>query len=359
VRQGHRWAAILAPIALATTPAAGQTGTPVPAAAAQGSAPTPLDRFGFLQGSQFQVSTGTDDDNATLSIKLPSGPSQRDIFSLVASTPIHGDDNALPASLDALANGSRVTLRWGRFEIGRAVPNPRAIAIYERARQRCLTAHQDDQNAGQVGGICSGRSDALVHDYPPPGSPPETRAFNAALLTSGATDYGLDATVGINDFEWVSPTTLAHHTEQHTDWSVAGHIAHYFVPTKTALTASVSYQRAYKAADEQQLCPPNPVNPATDCVTAHGAAPSRNEHLLVSIGLRHQFMVGGGLLPLAIAPAATYDAIDDVFGVDVPVYLMPGADGRLTGGIRFGYRSDRDNHFSVAAFVGAAFSILQ
>ena len=362
MKRNLAWAATFASIALSATPAAAQSANPVPSAPAQGPVTTPLDRFGFVEGSQFQVSTGTDDDNATLSIKLPTGESQRDSFSLIASTPIHGGDDNLPASLDALANGARVTLRWGRFNIGLASPNDRAETMFRAAQRRCVSDHPEvsAQVATSFGGICN-EPGTVVHNYPATGSRAgsQTRELNANTLTSGATDFGFEATVGINDFEWRSPTTLALQTERHTDWSVAAHYAHYFVSTKTAVTASVSYQRAFQAADEQLLCPPNPANPATDCKTARGAAPSRNENLLLSLGLRHQFMLNGNLLPLAVAPIVTYDVVDNVFGVDVPVYFMPNGDGRLTGGVRFGYRSDHDNHFSVGVFMAAAFSILQ
>lgn len=327
----------------------------VPAAPAQGPAQTPLDRFGFLNGSQLQVTTGSDDDNLSFAIKLPTGPSQRDTFSLIASTPLHRGDGAMPASLDALANGSRVTARWGRFEIGRALPNARAEATARQAQQRCIAAHPDDPDpTSQMAGVCTDPNE-MVHTY----FPALYRRYLADTLTSGATDVGLEATVGINDFEWIDPATFGRQQARHTDWSVAGHFAHYFVGTKTAITASASYQRAYEASEEHLLCPPNPANPAADCVTARGAAPSRKEHLLLSAGLRHQFMLNGTLLPLAIAPIVTYDVLESIVGVDVPVYVTPGADGRLTGGVRFGYRSDHDNHFSVSVFMGAAFSILQ
>ncbi|MEA3064235.1 MAG: hypothetical protein QOJ27_670, partial [Sphingomonadales bacterium] len=49
----------------------------------------------------------------------------------------------------------------------------------------------------------------------------------------------------------------------------------------------------------------------------------------------------------------------DIFGVDVPVYLVPDKEGDLTGGVRFSYRSDREDKFAVGVFFGAAFSLWQ
>lgn len=140
---------------------------------------------------------------------------------------------------------------------------------------------------------------------------------------------------------------------------MSAHLDQYFVRSKTALTLSASYQRGYEAAEEQRICPPGVTDPSADCIDGRAAAPARDENLLLSAGLRHQFMRDGRLLNLAVAPLVTYDAIDDVFGVDVPIYMMPDADSGLTGGVRFGYRSDRENEFSVGLFVGVAFNILR
>ena len=319
-------------------------------------ADAPLDRFGLIKGTQLQVSTGTDDDVLTLGINLPIGPSQSNRFAVVLSTPMHGADGAMPASLDALASGSKATLRWGRFEV--AEPNvdvPYGEQIVARALRACMKANADDPDADEFGGPCSA-SDQFVHRY----ALRNYRNYLGAILTSGVTDYGIEASVGINDFEWLDPITFSNQKARKTSWGIAGHYTQYLVKSPTAFTFSASYQRAYKAADEELLCPPSATDPATQCKTARGAGPARDENALISAGLRHRFMAPDGtLLGLAIAPLVTYDVIDDVFGVDVPVYLIPGKDGDLTGGIRFGYRSDRDDKFSVSVFFGSTFSLWQ
>jgi hypothetical protein len=40
----------------------------------------------------------------------------------------------------------------------------------------------------------------------------------------------------------------------------------------------------------------------------------------------------------------------------VPIYLVPGGNNALTGGVRLGYRSDREDDFSVSFFVGTTFN---
>ena len=345
-------------IVLHPTPAFAQDSEPRPASEAERPADATLDRFGIIKGTQFQVSTGTEDDAFTLGIALPTGPSQRTRFALILSTPIHNADGAMPASLDALANGSKATLRWGRFGLGEVHPNDSAVQRIEAQAQRaCLAAQTDptDPKHLQFGGACQ-QTNRNVHNY----ALRDYRNYLAKILTSGVTDYGIEASVGVNDFEWIDPATFASQKQRRTSWSVAGHYTHYRVSTPTAFTFSAAYQRAYEASQERLLCPPNAVDPATQCKTARGAGPARKETLLFSAGLRHRFMAPDGtLLGLAVAPTVTYDALDKVFGVDVPVYLVPSKEDGLTGGLRFGYRSDRVDKFSISVFFGAAFSLWQ
>lgn len=310
---------------------------------------TIVDRFGAFTGEQFQISSGTDNDTLTFRAQLPVGPSQMDTFSLVATAPFHRGGNALPASLDSLANGSTLTLRFGHFDLPIPQPDSVAIDIRNQAVAACEKALASTPQLTR----CND-SNFAVHGY----ALSRYREYLWHTLPTGALDWGIDATAGINDFEWLDPATRGQHRERHTDWSLAGHLA-YYLPG-TAITATASFQRAYKAADEQLLCPPNTANPATDCVNARGAPPSRNDHFVIAAGLRHRFTgPDGALLSLAVAPQLNYDVLDNVLGVDVPVYFIPGPDGGLSGGVRFGYRSDHDNHYTVAAFMGLAFNLLQ
>ena len=308
----------------------------------------PIDRFGFTDGVQLQVSTGMDDDNLTLQVALPTGPSIAHRFSFTASTPLQSGGNAMPASLDALVNGTRATLSWGYFDIRVGRPDAIAKRLRERARRLCWAANPvpGPQNQCAVSGYAMQNYDRRNLEI-------EQRHGGY-----GAADFGIDATVGLNDFEWVDRVTLMPQKDRRTDWSVAGHFAYYFVGSQTAFRASAAYQRAYEAVEEELLCPPNAVDPATQCITARGGAPTRNENFLLSAGLRHRFLNSDGNLGrLALAPLVTYDVIDNVWGVDVPVYFVPGENDDLTGGIRFGYRSDRDDKFSISVFVGTTFSL--
>ncbi|HET9638678.1 MAG TPA: hypothetical protein VFP12_05690 [Allosphingosinicella sp.] len=312
---------------------------------------TPTDRFGFIEGEQLQFSTSTEEDNLTFKLALPAGPSMANRFSLTASTPFSKDENVKPASLDALANGTRVKLSWGYFDVRVGRPDDVAARLRARARARCRAkepASNPDEDP------CADSSYAM-NKYDP-----ANVAREQGHSGPGVTDYGVDASVGINEFEWLDRTSLLPQKKQHTDWSVAAHVAHYLAGSQTALTASLSYQRAYKAAEEELVCPAVTTNPVQDCKMARALAPSVDKNFLLAAGVRHRFLGSDGkLLNLAVAPLVTYDVKDDVWGVDVPVYVMPDKEGALTGGIRFGYRSDREDKFSIGVFVGTTFNILQ
>lgn len=345
-------------LAAAPMPVVAQTGDSRPAKAEREADALP-DRFGLIKGTQLQVSTGADEERATLAIALPTGAAQRDRFSLIASTPLKDGDKAKPATLDALASGAKVTLRWGRFDIGRPRFNdPGAKAISQRARGRCLAdpAGRNDPELTGLGNRPCGEPDGVVYKY----DLPEYRAYHVRAITSGSTDYGLEASLGINDFEWLDPATLLPQKKQKASWSVAGHLTHYFLGTLTAATFSATYQRAYEAAEEQLICPRGTTNPTQDCKKARAAAPVRKSSWLLSAGLRHRFTGGDGkLLNLAIAPLVSFDVKKHVWGVDVPVYVIPDKENALSGGIRFGYRSDRQDKFSASVFVGTTFNLLQ
>ncbi|HST36725.1 MAG TPA: hypothetical protein VLK25_08875 [Allosphingosinicella sp.] len=339
-------AAMLVPLAglagLSAPASAQETGATVPV---QREADTPADRFGFIDGAQLQVTSGTDEDNLTFRIALPASPSMASRFSLTLATPLQGDEEAMPASLDALANGTRATLSWGYFDVRVIRPDAEIHELRARARRLCR-----EREPAETRPRCRDSAFAM-RKY---GS--DDAALDRRRTTPAATDFGIQATAGFNDFEWVDPVSLLPQEDRRTDWAVAAHVAHYLPNSHTALTASVSYQRAYEAAEEQEICPPSSADP-DDCRKVRTAAPSRNENLLLSAGVRHRFFENGSLANLAIAPVVTYDVLDDVFGVDVPIYYTPTGDGRLNGGIRFGYRSDRENEFSVSFFVGTTFDI--
>lgn len=320
---------------------------------------TPVDRFGIVEGAQLQFSAEKKDDKITLGLALPTGASQENSFALVVSTPFNGKDRVLPASLDALASGTTATLRWGRFGMGMPDPDARAIEISDQAVRACEARRRSPQSGDPPGlkaeGCASEPNNNIVHAY----DPARYREYLAHIIHRDATDYGVEATVGFTDFDWIDQGTFSERKERRTSWGITAHYNRYLRSTKTAFTFSASYQRGYRPVDEMLLCPPGATAPAAQCKTARGSPPTKDEKGLVAVGLRHQFMQNGTLLPIAVAPLVTYDITHHVWGVDVPIYFVPDKASTLNGGIRFGYRSDRKEKFSVGIFVGTSFSLLQ
>lgn len=316
-----------------------------PDAPGQREPDTTADRFGFIDGAQLQVTSGTDEGNLTFRVALPAGPSEASRFSLTVATPLQGNEEVMPASLDALANGTRATLSWGYFDVRVIRPDAQVRELRARARRTCFNLEPLETRQRCADSVFA------MQKY----SPGDV-AFDRQRTTPAATDFGIQATAGFNDFEWADRISLLPQKDRRIDWAVAGHVAHYLPNSHTALVGSVSYMRAYEAAEEQTICPQSSAN-RDDCRQVRTAAPNRNENALISAGVRHRFFGNGTLANLAIAPVVTYDVIDDVFGVDVPIYYTPTSDGGLNGGIRLGYRSDRANEFSVSFFFGTTFNI--
>jgi hypothetical protein len=319
-----------------------------------GATDATADRFGMIDGGQLQITTGTEEDNATFRIALPAAPSMATRFSLALSRPLDDDDEAMPASLDALANGTRVTLSAGYFDVRIRRPDAARSRMQNRARRLCRQAEPVTPATEHPERNRCGDDVYAMETY----DPTNFRFFQGQTPTPAATDYGIEATVGFNDFEWFDRVALVPREERRTDWSVAAHVARYLPGSHTALTGSISYQRAFEAADEVRVCPAGTTDPEAECPNMRTAGPTRNENLRLAAGVRHRVLgADGNLGNLAVAPIVTYDVIDDVFGVDVPIYYTPDEDGGLNGGIRFGYRSDRENKFSVAFFVGTTFDV--
>jgi hypothetical protein len=334
----------------------------------------PLDRSVRSAPVQVEFLGGTEDGTASLGLNLTRllAPTQSrstlrtDSFSLIVSTPVNDDEEAEFATLNGLANGTAFTLRWETFSLGvRTSRRPRAAREIEaEAQRRCETKVRADFTSQRIGAEQQVAGLARCANYPSGSNNLVGDHFREALgryhellIPRAAWSLGIEGSVGRNGFEFVDPATLAEMQQTRTQWSGKITFSRYAVSRPVSWTLSAGYERAYESADEQTFCPPNPNNVVITCTTAAGGPPQLNESLLLSAGARIQFMRNGRPLGLAIAPLVTYDALDDVVGVDLPVYFVPNSEDDLTGGVRFGYRSDRDDEFSVGIFIGKAFQL--
>lgn len=376
---GHRAALPLA-AALALAPCA---------ATAQEAGPT--DRFGGIAAQQIEVTAGTEDDSASIGLQLSGERKLRDgkantvtayfeQFSMIVSTPFDGNNDAAPATLDGLANGTKLTLRWGQFG-GSARLDIAADAegIFEEAQAICRGKAGDHfiSSSAALGpnpapdqrtAVEKARDDEMAEcNNPANGSeslivlylPGKLGAYHEAQLPGDSFDWGFEAAVGYKTFDYLDPTTLGEQDARKVQFSAKGYYTRYLRGSSTAISASAGYERAYKAADEQILCPAGAGTTPVACKSASPAAPTLDEGVLVALGLRHRFRRGNGTIaPIAIAPLVTWDALDKVVGVDVPLYFISDGDSGLKGGVRAGWRSDTKK-VTFGVFIGSGFNLLK
>ena len=168
-----------------------------------------------------------------------------------------------------------------------------------------------------------------------------------------------EGSLGYRKFDYVDATNLVELDEERIQGSAKLFFAYYPTPLATAITGSVGYELGYEGQDEVTLCPAASGSAPVICTTASPGAPERDEGLLLSLGLKHRFSGRDGKpLALAVSPLVTYDALDDVWGVDFPIYFFSDGKSGLNGGIRAGWRSD-ENEVSFGIFIGSAFNIFQ
>jgi hypothetical protein len=127
---------------------------------------------------------------------------------------------------------------------------------------------------------------------------------------------------------------------------------------RNSITGAVEYQRVFKDASAGALCPSLSPGSEFQCLTGPVGNPGSTEKLLLSGEYRHRILFGEhSLIPtIGISLLGTYDAINDDFGIDLPVYLVNDPKNGLTGGIRFGYNTSNKD-LVAGVFVGTAFSL--
>ena len=315
-----------------------------------------------------ELTAGTGDSSASLTLVLSGQSSEfrpdRDgdgvnwdasQLSLTVSTPFDGESDAMPATLDGLASGTKATLRWGQFRgASRLWLSRAATQIVDEARAECVKKAPPTEADAQD--RCRRiPTSTLVQQY----LPARYSQYLNAQVPGGALDWGIEGSIGYKRFDYIDPVALTLHDTGKVQGAAKLFFAYYPRPVATAITGSIAYQRGYEAADAVTLCPA-PVGPGpVTCVSGSPGAPERSDGLLISLGLKHRFFGSDGApLALAAAPLVTYDALDEVWGVDVPIYFFRNDKAGLTGGVRGGWRSD-DKKVRFGVFIGAAFSVFQ
>lgn len=363
--------------------------------------------------ARFLLSAGSDDATVTLQLSRTharteeAGPlagytSNRlieETLSLIASAKLasYNLDRGRKSGfsrLDSLSDGQKFTFRWsqmrsripdvssGRFaEINAlAVQNCKSNKDNLKAAEAAVAeAAKGEATAGRVTvdsvleSICDTVADSKFYakylvdkDGKPLNEVRERQfLFDRGLLRKSFS-YGFEASLGYNEFSYftaatpdpTNPLGFAKTNVSRVGWEVGGYASIFPLP-QSALTLRGRYQDSFKAVDAVTVCPPFPVGATSvQCTTGAFAIPKQSEKVLLGAEYRFWGGSGKGLVGRwAVAPSITFDALSDDYEIDVPVFLVGNADGKLTGGIRFGYSNDDKAVFGV--FIGSAFDLFR
>lgn len=319
-----------------------------------------------------ELTGGTKDKTASLSLDLlrldtlvvkdtTTAEVRDQSLELVLSTPWDKENDAFALDLDGLADGTTFKLTFRDYHSKRITVSTREMEELEgRATAACLA------DKGQKIGAKPEEADlkcttlgndglTLVRAYL---TDREERAYASTFFASDLGAFGLQGAIELQSFKYVDPLSLAGSKDKEISWSAGAHYTWYVRETPTALTFAADYERAYKADDAVILCPasagPNPV----ECVNKPDAPPTPDKSLLVTANLRHRFLINDELSRFAISPKVVYDAMDNEFGVELPVYFIPDGKEGLVAGVKAGYQSEEDE-FAIGIFIGAAFGLVQ
>lgn len=228
----------------------------------------------------------------------------------------------------------------------------------QKAKQNCLVAEQNarlseeeraskcDLMESQVGDYLNEDDlNALNNDRQAVLDDLEKRPF--ALVN-------LSANVGTQEFSFYESNTLAESKLRKYSWS--GGVWVGYLPklrSKLFLVGGFEAKKSYKDAKKATYCPTGAVTPTVKCTTGPFGPPE--EEIDYKFALKARYQIGGGV---GLELAGAYDAHDDSWGIELPVYFIMDKDGGLTGGIRAAYDSkEKDVQFGI--FVGKTFGFLK
>jgi hypothetical protein len=321
--------------------------------------------------SALQLTGGTGDARAELLLQsvisrpgfaidssgAAEGRASMQTIALAASAPLGDGANTDLATLDGFADDFTVKFRFTSFNV--RLRKPKDVSIEEdmlgRAQRECL---RQNANAPDIEKICATNNDRnlLIRTYLPLEYPV---LLQGRFPSGAASSLGFEAKLGYREFGFLDPAALVDAKAKR--WSVRAKLFGAYYPTngRTALTASAAWERGYAEAGEAAVCL-GAVTPGI-CPLAIVGPPVREDRALFSLGLRSFVDTPGFIIPrIALAPSVNYEAKDDIWGFDLPLYLVTNGDRALTGGLRVGYiAKPGEDDLVFGLFVGAAFSLFQ
>lgn len=331
-------------------------------------------------------------------------------LSIVATAPIEQDSDA--SSLfkgDSLVNGTRLKLSYSQLsnKLGNGAG---ARSFIEPALEACLLRQSTiwrQKYEGTTSEVSSYVERVREYANRKEGSAPNTRGYEIALRTIGRSEsadkiegfvytncvpgsngehfgehgalvreytgfgdeyaalfydersalkfWGVDASVGKDKYQYLDSTAFEKPELSRTSWEVGAYAGLINWDSTFSVRARGVYGRTWELPDETETCETFGTPPTQHCLSGPDGQPVKNDKGLVSVEAR-KLVTLTDKTQIAIAPQVTYRFEDDILGVEVPVYLSPDEDGKLTGGLKFAYSSKGDD-FGIGVFVGVPFSI--
>ena len=316
----------------------------------------------------FQLTASADDSSAQILLSSKRSATREtgrdksgarngtfDAMALAFSAPLTpGKTSASLGTLDGLADGFKVELRFTRYGIQLGELNGKTEEeIYAAAKTACADKNpgrpdkcddHGDRHAFANTMLGAKRVQALLGDYTP---------------ATARYAWGMTTSVAYKKYDFLDPA-LGGPAKGESHFPVGAKLFGALFPGggETALLGSLEYQHKFTEADTSALCPGG--SGPQVCPTGPIGPPTHADAYLISAGVRyrHALPEGSLLSAIALSPTLTYDAHSKDVGVDVPVYLVPDSDGNLTGGLRFGWSSNKSKAV-IGVFVGSKFGLNQ
>lgn len=144
-------------------------------------------------------------------------------------------------------------------------------------------------------------------------------------------------------------TGLNERSSRQTRWGLNASVVRINRSREHLQSLGLEYQNGYESADVSILCPVDTAATYVACVEGPFGAPTRADKKLLWFEARGAWSFVGYSLKL------THDFESDRSAVDLPVYVIRSQEGRLMGGIRLGWQTDRD--FGVGIFISSPLSL--
>lgn len=332
---------------------------------AQSAPQAPADRT-FSPLTSVQISTLSDSSNATL--KLTSGGNRwskretsdphtavADVLTLAVSSPVaKGGAPTSLGTLDGLASGATVQLQYSQYRVGGfkwAMPDKARIdEICANAKTSYRKKYGQAYTEACSTGFVRSNDSADADEY--------RGVFFTDKKPRALMAFGVSGKVGYETHTYYDAATLDKSSSNTSPVSAGAYYTLISPRRRWAVTGEAQYQRIYKDATAQIVCPSPGTTPTTKCINGSIGGPTTTTKQLLSAELRGTLLDGlsiFGITSLAFDPLVTYDIRSQAYGFDVPVYVFGGSAG-LTGGVRADWDSDKRS-WACGIFISKAFSV--